>query len=179
VRATSAIPGARFGAWLSDVLINAVGQVAILIPAFIFHSGGGHVAQGASLDGDCPGACWGLFLALLSLGALAGLQLQSNLRPNCPMRPGVFLGLEVARSLSVVLGVFGGTLLLIAVALISITVATGLVVVLGDGRDWAMPCGTWAASLAAYSAGSFNAQREAWRERRAMKKSTGRSGALI
>jgi S-DNA-T family DNA segregation ATPase FtsK/SpoIIIE len=168
--------GGAFGAWLSDVLINAVGQVAILIPAFIFIQVVGMWRKEPPLMG-LPWRMLGLFLALLSLGALAGLHF-SQPTPELPNAAGGFLGLEVARSLSVVLGVFGGTLLLIAVALISITVATGL------SWFWVMDVighAVWdmGSIIGSIFSGQFNAQREAWRERRAMKKALEEAAPLF
>lgn len=159
--------GGAFGAWLSDVLISAVGHVAIAIPVFMF-------IQVVSLWRSEPplmGLPWRLLslaLALLALASLAGLHFSA---PSLELRNaagGVF-GYEIGRSLATAFGVFGATLLLLSVLLVGVTVATGL------SWFWVMDVighAIWdfGSLVGSIFSGQFNAQREAWRERRAMKK---------
>ncbi|HEX4938986.1 MAG TPA: DNA translocase FtsK 4TM domain-containing protein, partial [Candidatus Kapabacteria bacterium] len=164
---TTSNMGGDFGAWLSDILISAVGHVAILIPVFIFIQ----VANLWRKEPPLMGLPWrllSLVLSLLALAALAGLHF-STPTPELRNAAGGVFGFEVAHSLAAAFGVFGGTLLLLAVALVGITVATGL------SWFWLMDIvghAVWdlGAIIASVLNGQFTAQRDAWRERRAMKK---------
>jgi S-DNA-T family DNA segregation ATPase FtsK/SpoIIIE len=159
--------GGAFGAWLSDVLVSTVGHIAILIPVFIFIEVISLWRKEPPLMGR-PWRLLSLLLTLLAIASLASLHFSSP-TPEVRNAAGGIFGLEIAHSLAVSFGTFGATLLLLAVSLIGITVATGL------SWFWLMDVvghAAWdlAAVIGSIFSGQFTAQRDAWRERRAMKK---------
>lgn len=159
--------GGAFGAWISDVLISALGYVAIAIPVFI-------LIQVISLWRAAPPLMslpWRLLSLLLTLVAMASLAGLHFSVPSLELRnaAGGIFGLEIGHSLATAFGVFGATLLLLSVTLIGITVATGL------SWFWLMDVighAVWdfGSLVGSIFSGQFHAQRESWRERRAMKK---------
>ncbi|HQV40604.1 MAG TPA: DNA translocase FtsK 4TM domain-containing protein [Moraxellaceae bacterium] len=159
--------GGAFGAWLSDVLVTTIGHVAIAIPIFIFIQVIGQWRKEPPLM-NLPWRILSLSLTLLAMAALASLHF-SNPSPELQNAAGGIGGFEIARTLTAAFGVFGGTLLLISVTLVGITVATGL------SWFWLMDVvghAVWDLGTLINSifSGQFHAQRDAWRERRAMKK---------
>ena len=159
--------GGAFGAWLSDILINAFGQVAICIPLFVFIQLVWLWRPEPPLMA-LPWRVLSLLLTLLSIAALASLHFSEPTREIVNAAGGI-LGLEIGRSLALAFGVFGATLLLLTVVLVGVTVATSLswfwlMDVIGHAL-WDF--GTLIGSI---FSGQFHIRREAWRERRAMKK---------
>ncbi|TXH72425.1 MAG: DNA translocase FtsK, partial [Lysobacteraceae bacterium] len=121
--------GGRVGAWLADVLLYLCGYVAFLLPLIL-----GAVAWIAlfGLDSDGDGdADLGPALRLVGIvgflvSASGLLHMKIGAAPDFSAGAGGILGQLVGRSLTAGFGVVGCNLFLIALLLISVTLATGL-----------------------------------------------------
>jgi S-DNA-T family DNA segregation ATPase FtsK/SpoIIIE len=121
--------GGRVGAWLADVLLYLCGYVAFLLPVML-----GVVAWIAlfGLDADGDGdADLGPALRLIGIvgflvAATGLLELRIGAAPDFSARSGGILGQLVGRSLYRGFGPVGGNLFLLALLLVSVTLATGL-----------------------------------------------------
>ncbi|MFP7725384.1 DNA translocase FtsK [Lysobacter sp. D1-1-M9] len=121
--------GGRVGAWIADVLLHLTGYVAFLLPVML-----GLIAWialfGQDVDGD-DNAELGPALRLVGivgfLVATTGL-LQLRLDPSLHFSAGAggILGQLIGNSLRQGFGVLGGNLFLLALLLVSVTLATGL-----------------------------------------------------
>jgi S-DNA-T family DNA segregation ATPase FtsK/SpoIIIE len=159
--------GGRVGAWLADVLFTSFGHAAILIPVFVF-------VQLFWLWHKQPpllNLAWRLLSLVVALLAGASLLALHWHEPSTDISnaAGGVLGLEVGRSMLGAFGLVGGTLLLLTVLLIGITLCTGL--------SWFWLMDTvghffWdvGAVISAIVSGHFNEYLQSWREKRAMKK---------
>ncbi len=121
--------GGRVGAWLADVLLYLCGYVAFLLPLIL-----GAIAWialfGMDADGDGD-ADLGPALRLVGIvgfvvAATGLLTLKIGAAPDFSAGAGGILGRLVGESLLRGFGMIGGNLFLIALLLISITLATGL-----------------------------------------------------
>jgi len=121
--------GGRVGAWLADVLLYLTGYVAFLLPLIL-----GAVAWialfGMDSDGDGD-ADLGPALRLVGIvgflvAATGLLHMKIGATPDFSAGAGGILGQLVGRSLLRGFGMVGGNLFLLALLLISITLATGL-----------------------------------------------------
>ena len=121
--------GGRVGAWLADVLLYLSGYVAFLLPLIL-----GAVAWialfGMDSDGDGD-ADLGPALRLVGIvgflvAATGLLYMKIGAAPDFSAGAGGILGQLVGRSLLRGFGMVGGNLFLLALLLISITLATGL-----------------------------------------------------
>jgi S-DNA-T family DNA segregation ATPase FtsK/SpoIIIE len=121
--------GGRVGAWLADVLLYLCGYVAFLLPVML-----GVVAWialfGMDADGDGD-ADLGPALRLIGIvgflvAATGLLELRIGPAADFSARSGGILGQLVGRSLYSGFGPVGGNLFLLALLLVSITLATGL-----------------------------------------------------
>ncbi len=121
--------GGRVGAWLADVLLSLTGYVAYLLPLML-----GAVAWIAlfGLDADGDGdADLGPALRLVGIvgflvAATGLLQLRIGNVVDLSSGAGGILGRLVGRSLYAGFGPVGGNLFLLALLLVSVTLATGL-----------------------------------------------------
>ncbi|MDP2227588.1 MAG: DNA translocase FtsK 4TM domain-containing protein [Moraxellaceae bacterium] len=159
--------GGAVGAWLADVLVSIFGPVAIVLPVFL-------LIQVALLWRSepplmaLPWRFFSLIIALLAAAALGSLHFHAPASELANAAGGI-LGLEIGRAAATAFGLVGATLLLIPIFLIGITVATGL------SWFWLMDAighALWdiGAVVGSLFTGQFQQQRDAWRERRAMKK---------
>jgi DNA segregation ATPase FtsK/SpoIIIE, S-DNA-T family len=121
--------GGRVGAWLADVLLYLTGYVAFLLPVVL-----GVVAWialfGMDQDGDGD-ADLGPALRLIGIvgflvSATGLLYLRVGSAPDFSAGSGGILGQLVGRSLYHGFGPVGGNLFLLALLLVSVTLATGL-----------------------------------------------------
>ena len=121
--------GGRVGAWLADVLLYLCGYVAFLLPVML-----GVVAWialfGMDTDGDGD-ADLGPALRLVGIvgflvAATGLLELRIGPAVDFSARSGGILGQLVGRSLYHGFGPVGGNLFLLALLLVSVTLATGL-----------------------------------------------------
>ncbi|HEY5614332.1 MAG TPA: DNA translocase FtsK 4TM domain-containing protein [Lysobacter sp.] len=121
--------GGRVGAWLADVLLYLCGYVAFLLPLVL-----GLIAWialfGMDADGDGD-ADLGPALRLVGIvgflvSATGLLQLRLGTAPDFSAGSGGILGQLVGNSLYVGFGPVGGNLFLLALLLVSVTLATGL-----------------------------------------------------
>jgi S-DNA-T family DNA segregation ATPase FtsK/SpoIIIE len=121
--------GGRVGAWLADVLLYLCGYVAFLLPVML-----GVVAWialfGMDADGDGD-ADLGPALRLIGIvgflvAATGLLELRIGPAADFSARSGGILGQLVGRSLYRGFGPVGGNLFLLALLLVSVTLATGL-----------------------------------------------------
>ncbi|MEH6419986.1 DNA translocase FtsK [Pseudomonas sp. CGJS7] len=121
--------GGRVGAWIADVLLYLCGYVAFLLPVML-----GAIAWialfGMDTDGDGE-ADLGPALRLVGIvgflvSATGLLQLRMGVAENFSAGSGGILGQLVGRSLYSGFGPVGGNLFLLALLLISFTLATGI-----------------------------------------------------
>ncbi|RNF83350.1 DNA translocase FtsK [Lysobacter psychrotolerans] len=121
--------GGRVGAWIADVLLYLCGYVAFLLPIML-----GAIAWialfGMDADGDGD-ADLGPALRLIGIvgflvSATGLLQLRIGVVADFSAGAGGILGRLVGRSLYTGFGPVGGNLFLLALLLISITLATGI-----------------------------------------------------
>ncbi len=160
--------GGRVGAMLADVLYTAFGHAALFLPVFIFVQ----IFWLWRKESPLMGLPWRLLsLCVATLAAAALLALHWH-EPSADISnaAGGVAGLEIGRSMVGSFGLVGGTLLLLTVLLIGITLSTGL--------SWFWLMDTvghffWDAGqvLSAIVGGHFQEYLAAWREKRAMKKS--------
>jgi S-DNA-T family DNA segregation ATPase FtsK/SpoIIIE len=119
----------RIGAWFSDIFLTFFGYLAYMFPSMIAY-GGYRVFQNRNLVGHFNRWLWALrFLGFFSaVAAGCGLAaIHFNLwTEGLPYRAGGILGQVVIDLLIPAVGIWGGTLLLVAVFLTGITLATGL-----------------------------------------------------
>jgi S-DNA-T family DNA segregation ATPase FtsK/SpoIIIE len=159
--------GGRVGAWLADVFHTSFGHAAVLLPVFVFV----HVFwlwRPAPPLLSLPWRTLSLVIAMLAGAALLALHWQEPSADLSNAAGGV-LGLEIGRGMLGAFGLVGGTLLLLTILLVGITVATGL------SWFWLMDSVGhffWdiGAVLGAIVHGRFREYLDAWREKRAMKK---------
>ncbi len=121
--------GGRVGAWTADVLLYLTGYVAFLLPVML-----GLIAWialfGRDADGDGD-ADLGPALRLVGIvgflvSATGLLHLRMGVAPDFSAGSGGILGQLVGRSLYSGFGAVGGNLFLLALLLVSVTLATGL-----------------------------------------------------
>ncbi|MEO5566645.1 MAG: DNA translocase FtsK 4TM domain-containing protein, partial [Luteimonas sp.] len=119
--------GGRVGAWLADVLLNLTGYVAYLLPLML-----GLLAWivlfGVDADEDAE---LGPALRLVGIvgflvSATGLLYLRVGAAADFPAGSGGILGKLVGRTLYSGFGPVGGNLFLLALLLVSVTLATGL-----------------------------------------------------
>jgi S-DNA-T family DNA segregation ATPase FtsK/SpoIIIE len=116
--------GGPVGAWLGDLLQTTIGRLSFLLPTFCFLQ----VFWLWHAEPPLLGAGWrGLAFVIAVAGAAAfvGLHLPTPV-DMADAGPGGIVGLELGRSMAASFGVAGGTVLLFAVVLIALTLATGL-----------------------------------------------------
>jgi S-DNA-T family DNA segregation ATPase FtsK/SpoIIIE len=121
-------PGGRFGAWLSDLLLYLFGLSAwwwVALPFFLLAWGYHRLSH--LFGGDRRPLLIALFGFALLLLASCGLEAMRfwSLRIALPMLPGGMLGVEVGRQITQYLGYTGGTLVLLALAMIGFSLFTG------------------------------------------------------
>ncbi len=121
--------GGRVGAWLADMLLYLCGYVAFLLPIML-----GVVSWialfGMDTDGDGE-ADLGPALRLVGMvgfliSATGLLYMRGFSAADFSAGPGGILGTLVGRSLNTLFGGLGGNLFLLALFLVSVTLATGL-----------------------------------------------------
>jgi S-DNA-T family DNA segregation ATPase FtsK/SpoIIIE len=121
-------PGGRFGAWLSDLLLYLFGLSAwwwVALPFFLLAWGYHRLSH--LFGGDRRPlliALAGFALLLLASCGLEAMRFWS-LKIALPMLPGGMLGVEVGRQITQYLGYTGGTLVLLALAMIGFSLFTG------------------------------------------------------
>ena len=128
--------GGRFGAWLGDLLLYLFGLSAYLLSAFMLQrvaSGYRRLHPGpGSYDPavlDEPRLEWERWLGfLLLLAGAVGLEASRlyDLAVALPLKPGGLFGELVSVPLLAVLGPVGGTLLMLLMACIGFSLATGM-----------------------------------------------------
>ncbi|MDF2445176.1 MAG: cell division protein FtsK [Moraxellaceae bacterium] len=159
--------GGRVGAWLADVFYTAFGHAAVLLPVFVFVQ----VFWLWRKEPPLLGLAWrslSLLVSIVACGALLALHWHE---PSADMNnaAGGVLGLEIGRGMLGAFGLVGGSLLLLTILLIGITLATGL------SWFWLMDSighFLWdvGAVAGAIVHGRFSEYLAAWREKRAMRK---------
>jgi S-DNA-T family DNA segregation ATPase FtsK/SpoIIIE len=160
--------GGRVGAWLADVLFTSVGHASVFFPLFIFLQ----IFWLWHKEPPLLGLLWrvlSLLVAVLAGAALLALHWHEPMADISNASGGVF-GLEIGASMKGAFALVGGTLLLLTIVLITTTLATGL--------SWFWLMDTighflWdvGAVFGAIIHGRFSEYLQAWRDRRAMKKS--------
>lgn len=119
----------RLGAWFSDLFLTLFGYLAYMLPAMIAY-GSLRLFHNRFQTGYFNRLLWGLRVAgfLLALAAGCGLtSLHFNFwTQGLPYTAGGILGQVVMQIALLTLGLVGGTLVLLAVFLAGITLATGL-----------------------------------------------------
>ena len=161
--------GGRVGAWLADVLLYLCGYVAFLLPVML-----GLVAWialfGMDADGDGD-ADLGPALRLVGIvgflvSATGLLQLRLGTAPDFSAGSGGILGQLVGNSLYRGFGPVGGNLFLLALLLVSVTLATGLswLAVMDRIGQWVLMLGPLLGKL--FRRGSQWQQARAFREER-------------
>ncbi|HUH91467.1 MAG TPA: DNA translocase FtsK 4TM domain-containing protein, partial [Lysobacter sp.] len=162
--------GGRVGAWLADVLLYLTGYVAFLLPVML-----GLVAWialfGMDIDGDGD-ADLGPALRLVGIvgflvSATGLLQLRVGPVIDFSAGAGGILGQLVGRSLYSGFGPVGGNLFLLALLLVSVTLATGIswLVVMDKIGCWVLAMGPLLSRL--FRRGSKQAAE--WQHTRAMR----------
>lgn len=125
--------GGLVGAWLADVLLYLFGYSAYLLPFIIASMGWllyqGHLAQGRKdlLSFDYFHLFTRItgFLLIITMGCgLAWIHLEGGM--DLPHRAGGIVGDVVGREMIAMLGLLGGTLLMIGLFLTGVTLSTGL-----------------------------------------------------
>lgn len=167
--------GGRVGAWLADVMYTSCGHAAIFLPVFIFVQIFWLWHKEKPLLG-LPWRLLSLIIAVLAAAALLALHWHqpsmdfSTATGGPGNAAGGWMGLEIGRSMMSAFGLVGGTLLLLTILLIGVTLSTGL--------SWFWLLDTighffWDVGnvLGAIISGHFKEYLQAWREKRAMKKS--------
>ena len=160
--------GGRVGAWLADLFYTAVGHAAVLLPVFVFVQLFWLWRQEKPLL-HLGWRLLSLVVALLATGALLALH---TLQPGADLANaagGVF-GLEIGRAMHGAFGLAGGSILLLTILLIGITLATGLswFWLMDSVGHFLWDAGTVAGAIVH---GRFRDYLASWRERRAMKRS--------
>jgi S-DNA-T family DNA segregation ATPase FtsK/SpoIIIE len=125
--------GGLVGAWLADVLLYLFGYSAYLLPFMVASMGWllyqGHLAQGRkgllSFDYFHLFTRSTGFLLIITMGCgLAWIHLEGGM--DLPHRAGGIVGDVVGREVIAMLGLLGGTLLMIGLFLTGVTLSTGL-----------------------------------------------------
>jgi S-DNA-T family DNA segregation ATPase FtsK/SpoIIIE len=122
-------PGGRFGAWLSDLLLYLFGLSAwwwVALPFFLL--AWGYHRLNRLFGGDRRSlliALAGFAVLLLASCGLEAMRFWS-LKLALPLAPGGMLGSEVGRHVTQFLGYTGGTLILLVLAMIGLSLFTGL-----------------------------------------------------
>ena len=152
------------GAWLADVLLSLMGYIAYFIPLGLIYLGGNLLRarnKGAGLHG-LVGAntrlrlfirSGALFFLLVASCGLSSMPFLSH--AGSPESVGGIIGIEVAAFSVSSFGIFGGTLILLALALLSVTIAAHL--------SWiklADKIGLRAMQLASFSKNYLSARKE-------------------
>ena len=122
-------PGGRFGAWLSDLLLYLFGLSAwwwVVLPFFLLAWGYHRLSH--LFGGDRRPLLIALSGFLLLLLASCGLEAMRfwSLKAALPLAPGGMVGVEVGRLISLFLGYTGGTMILLALAMIGFSLFTGI-----------------------------------------------------
>ncbi|HEY1142228.1 MAG TPA: DNA translocase FtsK 4TM domain-containing protein, partial [Lysobacter sp.] len=144
--------GGRVGAWTADVLLYLCGYVAFLLPIML-----GAIAWialfGMDTDGDGE-ADFGPALRLVGIvgflvAATGLLELRVGTAEAFSARAGGILGQLVGKSLYLGFGPVGGNLFLLALLLVSVTLATGLswFAVMDKIGQWVLAFGPTASTL--------------------------------
>ena len=121
-------PGGRFGAWLSDLLLYIFGLSAwwwVALPLFLLAWGYHRLSH--IFGGDRRSlliALSGFAMLLLASSGLEAMRFWS-LKIALPLVPGGMLGVEVGRQVTQYLGYTGGTLILLALAMIGFSLFAG------------------------------------------------------
>lgn len=161
--------GGVAGAWLADIVKKQLfGYAAWLLPPFLFLQIVWLWLPEKPLL-NLPWRVISLFFALTSAAALFALH-WAQPSPDIANMAGGVLGYEAGQGMSGLLGIVGGTLALLTIFLITVTLCTGL------SWFWLMDSigqFLWDASnvVGAIVHGQFKEYMESWRERRAMRKS--------
>jgi len=160
--------GGRVGAWLADVLLYLTGYVAFLLPLVL-----GLVAWIALFGMDADNeAELGPALRLVGIvgfivAATGLLYLRIGAVPDFPGGSGGILGEQVGRSLFGAFGPMGGNLFLLALLLVSITLATGLswLAVMDRLGEWALAM----PGLLSKFVRKSGREADQWQQRRALR----------
>lgn len=166
--------GGRVGAWLADVLLYLTGYVAFLLPVML-----GLVAWialfGMDVDGDGE-ADLGPALRLVGIvgflvSATGLLQLRVGSVIDFSAGAGGILGQLVGRSLYSGFGPVGGNLFLLALLLVSVTLATGIswLTVMDRVGQWVLALGPLVSRL--FRRGSQQASE--WQQTRTLREERG------
>ncbi|MCX7898343.1 MAG: DNA translocase FtsK 4TM domain-containing protein [Rhodocyclaceae bacterium] len=161
---TIANPGGRLGAWLADLLLSLYGLSAWWCVALAFFAVvSGYPRLAALWSNDRRPFYVVIIGVLLCLGASSGLEaLRFWAMPaRLPMSAGGIVGYEVARLTLAWLGFTGGTVILLAVLMIGMSLALGLSWIHLAERLGAFLEFAWQSLLSGW---------EAWRDRRYGKK---------
>ncbi|HEX4870248.1 MAG TPA: DNA translocase FtsK 4TM domain-containing protein [Moraxellaceae bacterium] len=159
--------GGRVGALLADLFHTGFGHAALLVPVFVF-------VQVYWLWRQEPPLLhlgWRLLslaVALMAGGALLALHMHEP-SADISNAAGGMLGLEIGRAMHQAFGLAGGSVILLAVLLIGITLATGLswFWLMDSVGHFLWDAGTLAGAIVH---GRLREYLQGWRERRAMKK---------
>ncbi|HTS51743.1 MAG TPA: DNA translocase FtsK 4TM domain-containing protein, partial [Burkholderiales bacterium] len=121
--------GGRFGAWLADVMLSLFGLSAywwIVFLLFAIHWGYRRLDVFGPVDRrSFAVACSGFLGVLLASASLESLRLHS-VHPQLPLEPGGILGAGIGRLFSRWLGATGGTLTLLFIGGIGLSLFSGL-----------------------------------------------------
>ncbi|MDO8931548.1 MAG: DNA translocase FtsK 4TM domain-containing protein [Rhodocyclaceae bacterium] len=153
-------PGGRFGAWLADLMLYVFGVSAWWWVAFLLFL----VAWGYHrLDGLLAGDRRPIYIAatgfLVVLVTSAGIETMRfwSLKATLPLAPGGMLGYEVGRLASAYLGYTGGTMILLALFLVGLSLFTGV--------SWMQAVERIGGLIEAVGFGGFR-RWESWQDRR-------------
>lgn len=112
------------GAWSADFLIRFTGYAAFVVPIFLFLQVFWLFHKEKPLLGVL-GRSVSALVVIVSLAALAALHF-SQPSPDISNGAGGIIGLEVGKATTHFFGVVGGSLLLLSIFLIAVTLSTGL-----------------------------------------------------
>lgn len=154
--------GGIAGAWFADVALHLFGYLAYLVPVMVGYSAWLVLKKRGEFDVRHFG--WrvgGFVLALCAGAALATLHF-NELAAQLPQSAGGILGEEIGAKLVQAFNFLGATLLLLALFLAGVTVATSL------SWLWLMDCtGRWSLLLLAHVKPLWARLRDEWVGRRA------------
>ncbi|HWS12393.1 MAG TPA: DNA translocase FtsK 4TM domain-containing protein [Rhodocyclaceae bacterium] len=164
-------PGGRVGAWIADVLLCIFGLSAwwsvVLLVVLIFW---GYRRLNGWLNPDRRPLLIALAGFLVVLAASSGLEAMRfySLNAHLPLGPGGILGREMAGLVSRYFGFIGGTLILLAMLSVGLSLFTGLSWIrlaerVGAGLEWTVfaAIGLWQAWLDRRAGREVAQQREA------------------